>query len=102
MQLRDEIARFTAANAEIVAVGPDSPAAFTRFWQEKRIPFVGIPDPDHTISDRFQQEVVWWRLGRMPALVVVDQNSRVRWAHYGQGMSDIPSNDKLLQVLADL
>jgi hypothetical protein len=38
-QLRDEYDRFTAYGSEIIAVGPEGPAAFKAYWQKKRDAF---------------------------------------------------------------
>jgi hypothetical protein len=41
-------------------------------------------------------------MGRMPALIVVDKEGRVRYQHYGNSMSGIPSNEEGLSFLGDL
>ena len=38
-------------------------------------------------------------MGRMPALLVVDKGGRIRYAHYGHSMSDIPDNREILDLL---
>jgi peroxiredoxin Q/BCP len=35
----------------------------------------------------------------MPALLVVDKQGCVRYAHYGRSMSDIPPNGEILDLL---
>jgi peroxiredoxin len=91
-----------AARARVVAIGPDGPEAFRRFWAEHNLPFVGIPDPDHRIADAFGQEVVWWRLGRMPSVCIVTPAGRVGWVHYGSSMADIVSTETLLAAIAEM
>ncbi len=61
-----------------------------------------MPDPDHKIAVRYRQEVNLFKLGRMPLSCVVDANGYIRYAHYGTSMSDIPSNEELLQVIDEL
>jgi peroxiredoxin Q/BCP len=41
-------------------------------------------------------------MGRMPAQLIVDKQSRVRYVHYGDSMSDIPENEELLGMLDQL
>ena len=95
-QLRDDYERFRASNTEVVVVGPDGPEAFGRYWQKHRIPFVGLPDPTHTVLKRYGQEVKLFKLGRMPAQVIVDRQGIARFVHYGHSMVDIPKTDDII------
>ena len=98
-QLRQGQEEFSRRDARIVVVGPEGRKAFARFWEEHGLPFIGLPDPRHTVLKRFGQEVNLFKLGRMPAQVLVDKEGVVRFAHYGHGMSDIPSNQEILELL---
>ena len=42
------------------------------------------------------------KLGRMPALFVIDRNGAVAFAQYGKSMSDIPKNSEILKLLDGL
>ena len=97
--MRDGYKEFTDRGAEILAVGPDSPAAFRSYWSAQRLSFIGLPDPDHKVAMRYKQEVNVFKLGRMPLVTVVDQKGLIRFAHYGASMSDIPKNEVLLDVI---
>jgi len=101
-QLRQDYARFVERDTEIVAIGPERQEAFARYWEAHEMPFVGIPDPRHTAPKLYGQEVKLLKMGRLPAQVIVDKGGRVRYAHYGRSMSDIPSNDEILAVLDQL
>jgi peroxiredoxin len=101
-QLRQDHHRFVDAGAEIVVVGPEDAAAFREFWRQNDLPFLGLPDPSHSVLKRFGQQVNLFKLGRMPAQVIVDREGIVRFAHYGHAMSDIPENEELLALLAGL
>lgn len=98
-QLRQGYGEFAKRDAEIVVVGPDRAKAFERLWEKEGLPFVGLPDPRHTVLKLFGQEVNLFKLGRMPAQVIVDKNGLARFAHYGHSMADIPANDELLDLL---
>lgn len=100
--MRDGYEEFKRRGAEIVAVGPDSPAVFKQYWSEHKIPFIGLPDADHSVARRYSQEVNLFKLGRMPLNCVIDAKGYLRFAHYGSSMSDIPSNEKLLHVIDEL
>lgn len=101
-QLRDDHNQFLKRNATIVVVGPESADAFKAYWTKHRLPFIGLPDPDHTVLKRYGQKVNLFKLGRMPAQVIVDPKGRVRYVHYGHAMTDIPSNAELLGILDSL
>jgi peroxiredoxin len=101
-QLRQDYQKFVDREAEVVVVGPDGAQAFQNYWQKEKLPFVGLADPTHTVAQRYGQEVSLLRLGRMPALMVIDKAGQVRYAHYGGGMSDIPPNAEILGVLDEL
>jgi len=101
-QLRQDYDQFVAADAEIVVVGPDSREAFAAYWQSEGLPFVGLPDPTSTVLKRYGQEINLFKLGRMPAQVLIDKAGIARFVHYGHDMSDIPPNAELLALLNTL
>ena len=83
-------------------MGPNDATTFKRYWADEKIPFVGLPDPDHAIARLYRQEVNLFKLGRMPLNCVLDAKGYVRFAHYGASMRDIPSNQELWQVIDEL
>jgi len=93
---------FTARDAEILALGPDGPNAYRRYWESENLSFVGLPDPKHTVANLYNQEVNLFKLGRMPALLVVDKEGIIRYEHYGDSMQDIPENSIILDILDGL
>ena len=101
-QLRQDYAKFTQRGAEIIVVGPEGKEAFRSYWQKESLPFIGLPDPGASVLKLYGQEVNLFKLGRMPAQVVVDQNGMARFVHYGHSMSDIPQNSELLGLLDEL
>ncbi len=98
-QLRQDYSRFKQKDAEIIAVGPEGQDELAQFWHREQIPFIGLPDPEHAIANQYGQQVKLLRLGRMPAIVIVDKQGKVRYSHYGDSMSDIPTSEELLDVL---
>jgi peroxiredoxin len=99
-QLRDDYAQFVARDVEVVVVGPEDAKAFSKYWQDESLPFVGLPDPTHSVLKLYGQQVNLFKLGRMPAQVLIDKTGTVRFCHYGHSMSDIPENQEVL-ALAD-
>ena len=101
-QLRQGYDQFVAQDAEIVVVGPEDKQAFIDYWRAENLPFVGLPDPKHTVLKRYGQQVKLFKMGRMPAQVVVDKAGTARYVHYGHDMSDIPDNEEILELLRQL
>ena len=101
-QLRHDYEEFTRRGAEIIALGPDGPRAFQRFWQEEKMPFIGIADIKSKIAHRYLQEVNWLKFGRMPAMFVVDREGFIRYQHYASVMSDIPPTREILKVIDEI
>lgn len=98
-QLRQKYSDFVRRGAEVLVVGPDSQEAFQKYWQRENLPFIGLADPSHEVARRYGQEVRLLRLGRLPALMVIDRAGMVRYAHYGSSMADIPPTSEVLAVL---
>jgi peroxiredoxin Q/BCP len=101
-QLRQDYQKFVDRHAEVIAVGPEGAKTFSDYWHGEQMPFVGIADPRHVIAKLFGQKVNPLKLGRMPALIVIDTEGRIRYQHYGDSMSDIPSNEEILSLLDNL
>jgi len=101
-QLRQDYQEFVKRGAEVVVVGPEKPEAFREYWAKEALPFVGLPDPSHSVLKLFGQEIKLFKLGRMPAQAIVDKQGIVRFAHYGHSMSDIPTNEEILGLLDQL
>lgn len=101
-QLRQDYEKFVERQTEIIVVGPENAQAFAAYWQKHNLPFIGVPDPTSRVLKLYGQEVNLFKLGRMPAQVIVDRASIARYVHYGHSMSDIPPNSELLEILDTL
>ena len=101
-QLRQGYEGYVEREAEIVVVGPEGPERFRSYWEENDLPFIGLPDPKHTVLKLYGQEVKLFKLGRMPAQLIIDKGGRVRWVHYGHSMGDIPSNQEIWGLLDEI
>ncbi len=86
----------------MIVIGPEGKAAFQNYWDDKVLPFIGLPDPNHKVLKCYGQEVKLFKFGRMPAQVIVDKQGTVRFAHYGNSMQDIPDNKDLLKLLDEI
>ncbi len=97
-QLRQDYAEFTARDIEVVVVGPENAEKFADYFEKESLPFTGLPDPKASVLKLYGQEVNLFKLGRMPAQVLVDKAGVARYVHYGHSMSDIPANEELLAL----
>jgi peroxiredoxin len=98
-QLRQDYEQFLARGAEVVVVNPDDAADVKSFVRSQALPFPMLVDPGHEIANAYGQEVNLFKLGRMPALVVLDRDGIVRYEHRGGSMMDTPKNSDVLAVL---
>ena len=101
-QLRLDHAEFIKRDTTILVTGPENSGAFKRYWWENDLLFIGLPDPAHTVLKMYGQKINLFKLGRMPAQLVVNKKGMVRFIHYGKSMSDIPENKELLSLLDGL
>jgi peroxiredoxin len=92
-QLRQDYDKFIAQDTEVVVVGPEDEKTFLNYWQKNNLPFVGLPDPTHTVLKFYGQEIKLFKFGRMPAQVTIDKKGLARFVHYGHDMTDIPENE---------
>lgn len=90
---------FQKRTTEILAVGVDTAPAFERFWTAQEIPYRGLPDTERRVLRKYGQQVNLLRLGRLPAVVVIDRDGIVRYIHYGGSMMDIPPVSRLLEEI---
>jgi peroxiredoxin Q/BCP len=97
-QLRQDYPQFVARDMEVVVVGPEDARAFSDYWQKESLPFIGLPDPTHSVLKLYGQEVNLFKLGRMPAQVLIDKAGVARFVHYGHSMSDIPTSEEILAL----
>lgn len=101
-QLRQDYIAFRNQNTQVIVVGPENAQAFERYWQQHDLPFIGLPDPGASVLKAYGQEVNLFKLGRMPAQVIVDKAGIARFAHYGHSMSDIPDDQEILEILKNI
>ena len=101
-QLRQAYDQFNQRGVAVLVIGPDSAKNFAKYFSKNRLPFLGLPDPKHTVLKRYGQEVKLFKFGRMPAQAIIDKEGIVRYVHYGKSMSDIPSYDELFSLIDEI
>jgi len=97
--MKQDYKEFTSRNATIVVVAPHAAEKVAAYWKKEELPMFGVPDEDGKLADLYGQEWKLLKLGRMPALFVIDRKGVLAFAQYGTSMSDIPKNSEMLKVL---
>jgi peroxiredoxin len=98
-QLRQDYQQFVKLDTEIIVVGPEKAEAFRDYWAKEDLLFIGLPDPEHRVLKLYGQEVKLYKLGRMPAQMLINKSGNLRFVHYGHSMSDIPSNEEIISLI---
>jgi len=99
MQLRQYYEKIRRRGADVLVVSPDSLSALQSFWERNQLPFTGLADPGSRVARRYEQTVNLLKLGRMPALLILDGEGIIRYRHDGSSMSDIPPTPAVLELL---
>jgi peroxiredoxin Q/BCP len=99
MQLHQDYAAFQARDTEVIIIGPENAEKFKKYWDEHELSFIGLPDPEGSVLKLYGQQVKIFKLGRMPAQMIIDKEGILKYVHYGHSMSDIPDNQELLTLL---
>jgi peroxiredoxin Q/BCP len=101
-RFRDAYAGFVSRGAELLAVGPDAPEPFQRYWAREHIPFIGMPDPDHRVAKIYKQEINLFKFGRMPMNCIIDTKGNIRYIHYSTTRLDYPDTEIFFNVIDEL
>ncbi len=102
-RLGKDIDKFKQLNTEIYAITAD------RFENARRLElryakeaFPIFFDKTHEVVQLLKQEVKILKLGRLPAVLIVNGDGIIKWAYYGDDLRDIPKNQDLFEVLEKL
>lgn len=98
-QLRRDYQEFEKRDTAVVVLGPEDSEAFSNYFSQNELPFIGLPDPKHSVLKRYGQEIKIFKFGRMPAQVLIDKQGVARFVHYGHDMTDIPKNEEMLSLI---
>lgn len=98
-QLRQDYQQFVKLDTQIIVVGPEKAESFRDYWAKEDLLFIGLPDPEHLVLKLYGQEVKLFKLGRLPAQMLIDKTGKVRFVHYGHSMEDIPSNQEIVNLI---
>ncbi len=96
MQLHRDIAKFEAKKIKIVAISPEKIKQVAKYHQKHQLSFDLVSDNQHLLGNKYGQQVILLKLGRMPAQIILNKNQAIIFKHYASSMLNIISNDKIL------
>ena len=103
LRLGKKVEEFAKFDAEIIAILTDK-VKNAKKMEEKyakgKIPI--YYDSEKKVGKMLKQEWAVTKLGRMPALLVVDKQGLVKYAYYSDSMKDIPTNQEVLEFLESM
>lgn len=85
----------------MLVITPDPPSRIKQYWERHQFIFWAVPDPGGELLNRLGQEISWWKLGRMPGLIVLNAFGARVYAHHGRSMRDLPDFHEALETLRD-
>ncbi len=102
MQLHQDYNKFLEKDTKIAVIGPENANKFKDYWEENNLKFYGIPDEKKSVLKLYEQKINLFKLGRMPAQMLVDKEGVLRYIHYGHSMQDIPENSEMFKLISKL
>lgn len=101
-KLGNDYEKFRELNAELYAILPDDLENAKIFESNFAKEYAIFYDDKKKVNKMLKQEVKPLKLGRMPALLIIDKQGIIRYAYYSDSMADIPENEDLFEVLESL
>lgn len=98
MQLHQNAGDLAKLDIEVLILGPENANSFRKYWRKESLPFIGLPDPDHSVMTLYGQEVKLFKLGRMPAQMLIDKSGILKFVYYGNSMADISELTEIYKV----
>jgi peroxiredoxin Q/BCP len=102
MQLHQDYDKFVEKDTEIVVIGPENAKKFKDYWEANDLKFHGIPDEKQSVLKLYDQKINLFKLGRMPAQMLLDKEGVLRYIHYGNSMKDIPEDSEMFKLIDTL
>lgn len=101
-KLDDSFEQFKEFNAVLYAILPDDFENAQKFEANFAKKFPIYYDDKKNVNKMLKQEVKPLKLGRMPALLIIDKQGIIKYSYYSDSMEDIPDNEELFQTLKEI
>lgn len=103
---RDNIAAYSSANAEVLAVSVDSPFTLAKFKEEQSLNFPLLSDFNKEVSAAYGCQYDTFVLGlkgvAKRAAFVIDANGVIRYAEVLESAGELPNFEAIQQTLQTL
>ncbi len=103
-EMRDNIATYSALNAEIVAISVDSPFSLDKFKSEQKLNFPLLSDFNKTVSEAYGSlytEFVFGMLGvSKRSAFVIDGDGIIKYAEVLENAGEVPNFEAVKAALA--
>ncbi len=99
MQLHKEKKEFDKRNIKVVSICPENIEKIERFLSSENIDLELVADPKHIIADEYNQQVKIFKLGRMPAQIILNNKGEKIFEHFANSMRDIIENREILSFI---
>lgn len=104
--IRDNIALYNNANAQVLGISVDSPFTLAKFKEEQGLNFPLLSDFNKEVSTAYgaiYDSFIGWMKGvSKRSAFVVDANGAVRYAEVLESAGDLPNFEAINQVLSSL
>lgn len=98
--MKRDIEKFRALGSEVLGILVDKEDTGQKFDTTViKGAYPLLLDPSKSVVTSLGQDVKILKLGRMPGLLVIGQDRKVVYAHYGRDMKDIPPNDMIFPII---
>jgi len=100
--LGKDFEKFNELDTVLYAILPDKLENAQKFESEFAKEYPIYYDDKKKVNKMLKQEVKPLKLGRMPALLIIDKQAIIRYAYYSDSMDDIPENEEIFNVIKKL
>ncbi len=96
MQLHQDKEKFENKDIKIIVICPEREDKIRKFLDKEPLDLTFVSDPTHTLADNYNQQVKLFKLGRMPAQILINQDGNKVLEHFANSMADIIENEEIL------
>ncbi|RJQ51728.1 MAG: hypothetical protein C4521_11670 [Actinobacteria bacterium] len=100
-QLREDHQKLREGHVPVFVIAPHTAEELAEYWEQNRIPVIGLADPDSEVSKAYGQEFVPPE-GWMPAMIGLDAEHKVAYTHYGRDQRDVATSKEIIDLMPKL
>ncbi len=99
VQLHEDKEKFEEKKIKVIAICPESEEKIKKFLNKQNLDLTFVADPSHSLAKSYNQQVSIFKLGRMPAQILLDKEGKRFFEHYSNSMMDIIKNEQILDLV---